>query len=172
MGGSVGGCRGRRRRNRKDRGRKTEERAKERDRAYRSVGVGSIWDWTLSQTQSSAAGTLWYASEGENRGMFTLYSSFASLIHFHFSFHPRPCLFKEFFLSPFFSPFLALTSFIFSLCFSLVSVSLSVFSLLVYSSGWLISILSVHIIDSSCLPLVKMSFIILCDSWLAGWLAG
>lgn len=40
------------------------------------------------------------------------------------------------------------------------------------SSGWLISILSVYIIDSSCLPLVKMSFIILCDSWLAGWLTG
>lgn len=33
-----------------------------------------------------------------------------------------------------------------------------------YSSGGLISILSEHIIDSSCLPLVKMSFIIPCDS--------
>lgn len=33
-----------------------------------------------------------------------------------------------------------------------------------FSSGGFISILSVHIIDSSCLPLVKMSFIIPCDS--------
>lgn len=53
--------------------------------------------------RASQQEAFWFVSKGENRGMFALYSSFASLIHFHFSFHPQPCLFKEFFLA-FFGP--------------------------------------------------------------------
>lgn len=122
--------------------------------------------------RASQQEAFWFVSKGENRGMFALYSSFASLIHFHFSFHPQPCLFKEFFLA-FFAPpppswllHLSLSPFVFTPLF--LPASFSPF----FSRCCLISILSVRIIDSSCLPLVEMSFIILCDSWLAGWMAG
>lgn len=113
--------------------------------------------------------SLWYASKGENREMFTFYSSTTSPIHFHFSFYPRPCLLKDFFF--FFFPFLGFYVSHFLPLFFTSLLFLSASLLPSYSSGGLISILSEHIIDSSCLPLVKMSFIIPCDSWLAGWLA-
>lgn len=114
--------------------------------------------------RASQQEALWYASKGKNRGMFTLYSSFASLIHFISLSTPGHAFLKNSFI---FFPFfhfswllhLLLSPFVFH-----VSVFLSASFSHLFSSGWLISILSVHIIDSSCLPLVKMSFIILCDS--------
>lgn len=117
--------------------RATEEEAREEEKDGREtidrLELAQSGIELYQKRRASQQEAFWFVSKGENRGMFALYSSFASLIHFHFSFHPQPCLFKEFFLA-FFAPpssFLALTSFTFSICIY-SSVSSSVFFSLLF----------------------------------------
>lgn len=113
--------------------------------------------WTSQQE------ALWYPSK--RREQRNVHSLLSIHIYHWFLFPPRRSTFWNIFPSFFFIAQvldLSLSPFVFLLS----SISLHVF----FPSSRLISILSVRVIDSSCLPLVKMSFIILCDSWLDEWL--
>lgn len=119
----------------------------------------------LSQSQTIAAGSSLARLDGtEHRALHT--SFLHSISHSLLFLPPPPAVpFSRILTHSLFS-FLfwgLFTSFTFSFCFPLLSF-LPLLPPPPPPAAGLISILSVHIIDSSCLPLVKMSFIILCDS--------